>query len=312
MPYKYHILDVFTDKAFGGNQLAVFPDARGITDKQMMSLTREFNFSESIFVFPPKDPSHTRAVRIFTPGAELSFAGHPTVGVSYALAATGEIELTGDETQIVLEERIGPVPVRIRSVNGKPVFTQLTTAMIPEQGSERYEVDTIASVLSLDVDDIDVGGAYALEGWTVGLPFLFAPLKTLGALGRARINLDLWEKLLKDAWAPEIFLFVETDESRERGGVLSGNGIVRSRMFGPSLGIIEDPATGSASASFAGYLASRCSKKDGLLKWTSHQGVEMGRHSVIEIECDVAGGAVQAVRVGGASVLVSSGVMHVL
>src|SRR5215203_3188858 len=271
MPYNYHILDVFTDKPFGGNQLAVVPDARGITDEQMVSLTREFNFSETIFVFPPKDPSNTRAVRIFTPGAELQFAGHPTVGVSYALAATGEIELTGNETRIVLEEGVGPVPVLIRSENGKPVFAQLTTAVIPAKDAEAFDSEKIAAALSLDVDDLDLRDGFAIEAWSVGLPFIFVPLKSLDALGRARPNLDLWERFLGHMAAPDIFLFVAAEGS-SRDAVVGGQGVVRSRMFAPLMGIPEDPATGSASASLAGYLAARCPKKDGLLKWTSHQG----------------------------------------
>jgi trans-2,3-dihydro-3-hydroxyanthranilate isomerase len=311
MPYNYHILDVFTENAFGGNQLAVFPDARGITDEQMAAITREFNFSETIFVFPPKDPSNTRAVRIFTPGAELQFAGHPTIGVSHALAATGEIELTGDETRIVLEEGVGPVPVVIRSKNGKPFFAQLTTAVTPAKGPEVFDAQQVAAALSLSVDDLDLSDGLAIETWSVGLPFIFTPLKTVDALGRARPNVALFEQSLGHLTAPDVFLFVAADES-SRDAVLAGNGVVRSRMFAPLMGIPEDPATGSANASLAGYLASRSSKKDGLLKWTSHQGVEMGRPSRLEIECDVVSGVVKAVRVGGSSVLVASGVMHVV
>ena len=132
MEYPFHTADVFTDKAFGGNQLAVLPDARGLTTEQMVSITREFNYSETIFVLPPDDPAHTRRLRIFVPGGEIPFAGHPTVGGAYVLGITGEIPLTGDETRIIFEEGVGPVPVLIRSRNGKPYFTQLTAAKTPE------------------------------------------------------------------------------------------------------------------------------------------------------------------------------------
>src|SRR6476660_1190981 len=115
MTYKYHTLDVFSDVAFGGNQLAVVTDARGLTDDQMTALTREFNYSETVFVLPPDDPKHTRRVRIFTPGAELPFAGHPTVGTAFVLAAVGEIPLTGGETRIAFEEGAAPVQRAIRA-----------------------------------------------------------------------------------------------------------------------------------------------------------------------------------------------------
>ena len=127
MSYAYHTVDVFTDRAFGGNQLAVLPDARGLTTEQMTAITREFNYSETVFVLPPEDPANTRKLRIFTPGSELPFAGHPTVGTAFVLATTGDIRLDGDETRIVFEEGVGPVPVLIRSKNGKPFFTQLFT-----------------------------------------------------------------------------------------------------------------------------------------------------------------------------------------
>src|ERR1044072_429251 len=118
MPYTFYTADVFTDTRFGGNQLAVLPDARGLTTEQMLAITREFNYSESTFVFPPENPKHTRHIRIFTPGGEVPFAGHPTVGSAHVLAAIGEIPLTGDETHIVLEEGVGPVAGLIRSRNG--------------------------------------------------------------------------------------------------------------------------------------------------------------------------------------------------
>lgn len=311
MSYKYHTADVFTDTQFGGNQLAVIVDARGLTTEQMTAITREFNFSESVFVFPPEDSANTRRIRIFTPGSELPFAGHPTVGSAFVLANTGEIELTGDETRIVFEEGVGPVPVLIRSQNGKPEFTQLTAARIPERSAQAYDVATIASIVSLTADDIDTEGVYAIEAWSAGVPFLFVPLRSRSALARARIKMDLWEKTLRDSWAPEVFVFVEDDESLARNGVKEGNGVVRARMFAPTLGIPEDPATGAAATSFGGYLAARSSIQKGMLRYTIHQGVEMGRPSLLEVEVDMSGGSVAAVRVGGTSVLVMSGELHV-
>lgn len=311
MPYKYHTADVFTDTPFSGNQLAVLPDARGLTTRQMATIAREFNFSETVFVLPPDDPAHTRRLRIFTPGSELPFAGHPTVGAAFVLAATGELELTGDETRIIFEEGVGPVSVVIHTANGRPVFAQLTTAAIPQKGHEVYDVLDLATVLSLAPDDIHDSERHRTEGWSAGVPFLFVPVKTLDALGRARIKVDAWEQMLRDSWAPEPFLFVETEESAAGDCVRRGDGVLRARMFSPAFGIPEDPATGSACAALGGYIAARSLKRDGTLSQTIHQGVEMGRPSRIEVEVDLVDGTVNAVRVGGASVLVSSGVLHV-
>ena len=131
---RYYTVDVFTDRMFGGNQLAVFPNAAGIPSDVMPRIAREFNYSETTFVLPPTNPAHAARVRIFTPGAELPFAGHPTVGTAHVLALTGGIRLTGDETRVVLEEGVGPVSVTIRSSKGTPMFAELSVAKLPETG----------------------------------------------------------------------------------------------------------------------------------------------------------------------------------
>lgn len=297
--YRFHTADVFTDRTFGGNQLAVLPDARGLSAEQMLSITREFNFSETIFVLPPDDPAHTRRLRIFVPSREIPFAGHPTVGGAYVLAATGEIPLTGDETRIIFEEGVGPVPVLIRSRNGKPYFTQLTAAKVPEKHDGTYHADTIASMVSLKESDIDLGTGNAIEGWTAGLPYLYVPLKSRDALQRARVKADLVEQHLKGQWTSEPVIFVKDGDD------------YRVRMFAPLVGVPEDPATGSAAAAFAGYVGSRLSIQDGTHAFTIHQGVEMGRPSRLEVEMDFSAGKISAVRVGGASVLVTSGTLTV-
>ena len=299
MEYRFHTADVFTDRIFGGNQLAIVVDARGLTDELMASIAREFNFSETVFVLPPRDAANTRSVRIFTPGSELPFAGHPTIGCAIVLAETGEIEIAGAETRIVLEEGVGPVAVVIRSENGKPVSAQLTSAQLPSKGVETYDSAAVAAAVSLEAGDIDTSASNAIEAWTVGLPYLFIPVRTRDALARSRIRMDAWERNLRNTWAPEVFLFVRDGD------------VIRARMFAPTLGIAEDPATGSAVGGLSGYLAARSSVRDGTIRETILQGVEMGRPSRMELEIDVADGVVTAVRVGGASVLVSSGTLFV-
>src|SRR4051812_48923591 len=149
MTVRFVTVDVFTDRTFGGNQLAVFPDASGIDPGLLQSITREFNFSETTFVLPPADPKHAARVRIFTPGGELPFAGHPTVGTAHVLASIGAIKLIGDTTKIVFEEGAGPVPVTIRAQSGRPVFAQLTAAKLPASGPTPPSRHDVARMLSL-------------------------------------------------------------------------------------------------------------------------------------------------------------------
>jgi trans-2,3-dihydro-3-hydroxyanthranilate isomerase len=295
-------LDVFTDTRFGGNQLAVFPDARGLDTDRMATIAKEFNLSETVFVFPPENPAHTKRVRIFTPGSELPFAGHPTIGAAHALAVLGHVPLTGDLTKIVFEEGVGPVPISIRSRNGVPVFAELSVAKLPEVGPPPPSRSALADLLSVEVADL-TGGTWSPQSLSSGVPFLFVPVRDRNVLKRARVKLDRWEAILKASWAPEVFVF-SRDPEREGSHI-------RARMFAPGLGIGEDPATGSAAAALGGYLAARDAAKDGTLRWVVEQGFEMGRPSILEVEADKSDGKITAIRVGGASVMVSTGEMEV-
>jgi trans-2,3-dihydro-3-hydroxyanthranilate isomerase len=303
MNTRYLTADVFTDRKFGGNQLAVFPDARQINSDLMPRIAQEFNYSETTFVLPPDDPSHTAKVRIFTPGGELQFAGHPTVGTAHVLASIGAIKLTGDETHIVLEEGVGPVPVTIRAKNGRPDFAQLTAAKLPQIGPPPPSADTLAAMLSLKSGDVlDLDNGMKAEALSCGTPFLFVPVRDRAAVGRSRIKMDLWESALGGYITKEVFVFAMDAE-------LADNDI-RARMFAPGIGVPEDPATGSACIALAGYLAGRDPRTKGTLRWIVEQGFEMGRPSILEIEADKKHGAVTTVRVGGRTVLVCDGTME--
>src|SRR5438067_1701014 len=281
MDYKFHTCDVFTDKLHGGNPLGVVPDARGLTDEQMAAITREFNYSETTFVFPPSDPANTKRVRIFTPRKELSFAGHPTVGTAHVLAATGAIPTTGDQTNIVFEEGVGPVRVSIKSKNGEPFFCQLTAARLPEVGDPPPPVQRLAEILSLEPSDILADDLIEPEAVSCGTPFLFIPLRSPEALGWIKVDALKWEEALKSYWAPEMFVF----STEKWPGIFEG-GEIRARMFAPGLGVGEDPATGSACAALAGFLAFRSEQRAATLKWRVDQGVEMGRPSRLDLEVD--------------------------
>jgi len=295
--FPYYTADVFTSVRFGGNQLAVFPDASGIPEHQMQAIAREFNFSETTFVLPPSDPRNTRRVRIFTPGAELPFAGHPTVGTAFVLATIGAITVT-EETRIVFEEGVGPVPVVVRAPGGVPGFAQLQVAQLPQHGPPAPAAAELARALSLDPGAV-LDGPTGPEAVSCGVPFLFVPLRDRAALGRARVRLEEFDALLSSYVTQKVFVFCAEPE---RPGSTH-----RARMFAPGIGVPEDPATGSACAAFGGYLARRDKRREGTLRWIVEQGFEMGRPSILEVEADKSAGTITAVRVGGNSVLVSRG-----
>ena len=300
MRARFYTLDVFTDRTFGGNPLAVFPDATKIPESALQSIALELNLSETVFVYPPADPKHTRRVRIFTPVYEMPFAGHPTVGCAFALAALGEIPLDG-EARIVLEEGVGPVPVVIRGEFKKPAFAQLSVAKLPETGPPPPGRTHLAEMLSLDPSDI-LGGMTAPQAISCGFPFLIVPLRDLDAVRRARVRMDQWDSALKSYWAPDVLVFAR-DAERE--------GVLRARVFVPGQGIIEDPATGSAAAALGGYLSAREGAATAKLSYVVEQGFEIKRPSIIELEVDKVDGEVTAVRVGGSAVMVSEGMMDV-
>jgi trans-2,3-dihydro-3-hydroxyanthranilate isomerase len=300
--FQFVTADIFTSQQFGGNQLAVFPDARGMPEEAMPRIAREFNFSETTFVFPPTDRKNTRRVRIFTPGGEIPFAGHPTVGTAFVLATIGDIPLAGAETKIVFEEGVGPVPVTIRPKNGRPDFAQLTAAKLPEFGPKPPGEGDLARILGLEPGDV-LTGAFAPEAASCGLEFLFVPVRDRSVLARIRVRLDDFEKVLRGYWTEKVFVFCDDPE---RPG-----SHFRARMFAPTISVPEDPATGSACAAFGGYLGKRDTRVDGTLRWVVEQGFEMGRPSILEVEVDKRAGAITAVRVGGSSVLVSRGEFYV-
>jgi len=293
--FKFVTCDVFTDRRFGGNPLAVLPDARGLSDEQMQLIAREFNFSETTFVLPPDDPRNTARVRIFTPVRELPFAGHPTVGTAFVLATLGTI--ARETRDIVFEEGVGPVPVRIERAGERVTRCTLTVAQLPKQpAAAAPSREALASMLSLEQKDVLEGA----ECWSCGLPFLVVPVADLAALARCVPNDAIVRRALAD-YATQA-LYPVAREAAETW---------RVRSFVPHQTIVEDPATGSAAAAFAGWLAGRAPRGESTLRYRLNQGVEMGRPSELALDIDRAGGQVSAVRVGGAAVIVTEGSMQV-
>ena len=300
--YKFYTTDVFTNIIFGGNPLAVFPDAQGMSSELMQKIAKEFNLSETTFVFPPENPNNTKQLRIFTPGTELPFAGHPTVGTAYVLASIGVLNLENETTEIIFEEKVGPVGVSIQSQYGKPKSAYLTVAQLPKFGPSPPEPSIIANALSLDKEDLLLGD-WNPEAVSCGLPYLFVPVRDRKILGKAAVNLECWKKHLQSPWFENLYIFCFDPEHPEAN--------LRSRMFGPAFGIIEDPGTGSAASALAGYLGVRESASHGELQWIVEQGVEMGRPSILYVQAHKANGRIETVRVGGESVMVSEGTIEV-
>ena len=300
MKYPFLMGDVFTEKRFGGNQLAVLPDAAGLTSEQMQQIAREFNFSESTFVLPPHNASNTRQVRIFTPGSELPFAGHPNIGTAFVLATLGEVPLSDeDPVRLQFEEVAGLVPITIESRGGVPGVCELKAPLSLSTGVQLSSIE-VAAALSLDVEDI-VTTTHAPMVASVGLEFLFVELADVTAL--ARSCPPCLRSLLGCDGPAGIHLY-----TRGSAGMAVD---LHARMYAPGEGIVEDPATGSANCALAALLASFNDLRDGELTWRIAQGVEMGRPSILRARAVKTDGEVTAAFIGGSCVMVAEGTLEV-
>ncbi len=295
MRCRFHICDVFTARRFGGNQLAVLPDAAGLDPTVMQRIAREFNYSETTFVLPPEDHRHTRRVRIFTPQAEIPFAGHPNIGTAFVLAATGAVKPTDDAAGLIFEEAAGLVPVTVRFEKGTPVYSELVAPRSLSLGAA-LPAEAVARSLSLAPEAI-VTTTHAPRMASAGLPFLFVELRDRRALGEAQIRLDEHAEVMRAAGTEGLFVYTRDTDDAD----------LQARMFAPLHGVAEDPATGSAAVALAGLLAACAPAAEAELTWRIAQGIEMGRPSLLETRARKVAGQVVELRVGGCSVLVAEG-----
>ncbi len=293
--YAYQIVDVFSRSPFGGNQLAVLTDATGLTPQGMQKIAREFNFAESTFVLPPDDPANTCRVRIFTPKAELPFAGHPTVGTACVLAMNAHPRVAAGRP-LMLEEGVGPVSVRVE----REAEAWRATFTFPGKLEEHPMALTgqdLAAVLSIDARDVRscfFAGA--------GIRFCFVHLASRDTVDRATLERAAWTRYLAPAWSAQVHIFA---------GDLTNGGRIYARMFAPAFGIDEDPATGSAAAALVGAVAARPDFAGGPFTLEIEQGVAMGRPSLIEAAARKDQGALTAISVGGSTVPVAAGQIEV-
>ena len=298
MQRRYVTVDVFTDRAFGGNPLAVVLDAEGLSTQEMQSIAREFNYSETTFVLPPRDKAHDAEVRIFTVNSEIPFAGHPNVGTAFVLASRAQ----STPARLWFEEKAGLVPVEIASRQGKVISAELTAPQ-PLKRMTEIPVEEAAACLSLSVSDVRTD-RHVPHIISVGLPFLAIELTSREALKRAKPNADAFARTFPVDGSDAVYFYTRDVPAAERPCD------VQARMFHPgSSGLSEDPATGSATAAAAALFAELDGASDGEAKLTIGQGFDMGRPSLLLTRARKQGGRVISAHVGGACVFVMEGAL---
>jgi trans-2,3-dihydro-3-hydroxyanthranilate isomerase len=298
--YRYLHLDVFTDAPFEGNQLAVFPEPAGLTTEEMQTITREMNFSECTFIFPPEATGDDVRMRIFTPGEELPMAGHPTIGSTFALAQEGVIK--PGQAGFVFGLGVGPTPVSLEWKGNVLDFAWMTQKN-PQFGGEVKDRAGFALALGLAAGDLE---SPAPQVVSCGVPFLFAPLVTRTAVDRVSVDPAAYAEACRAAGIAELPLFIFTTDR----GWSTDDEVVYSRMLAPGFGIAEDPATGGASGPLGCFLFRHAMvPRERLSHVVSLQGAKMKRPSRIHISIEAAGDEITRVRVGGRSVIVGEGLL---
>ncbi|QFY60519.1 PhzF family phenazine biosynthesis protein [Rhizobium grahamii] len=301
MARSYSVYDVFTDRKLAGNPLAVIFDGDDLSDDAMQAIAKEMNLSETVFVRLSENPAYTARIRIFTPGRELPFAGHPTVGTAIALAERAQFGTPLDSV-CVLEENIGPIRCAVKlSVEGAS-FAEFDLPRKSQQINMPLDKMGIANALSLKQTEIGFEN-HVPSLWTAGVAFLLIPVHDVGAVQRLEFDPQLWEATVPfvDGSLASAYIYC-------RGGV---NHVAKfhARMFASGMGIVEDPATGSAAAALSGAIHHFDRLTDGHHGVLIEQGVEMGRPSFIHLHMDIEGGAIANARIGGQAVRLASGTL---
>lgn len=302
MDVAFEQVDVFTDRPFAGNPLCVVPDGTGLSAEQMQAIAREMNLSETTFVLPATDPKAAYWMRIFTPAKEIPFAGHPSIGTAYVLAAAGRFSLREPETRIFQQVAIGTLPLDIEVADGKPgqvVMTQGTPAF----GAVLRDWGQIAAALGVDAGPLAKSSLPA-QVVSTGLAHLMVPLPDLDTAGRLRPNVALLDSLLQESGALGCFAFCLQATTPDT--------LAHARMFAPGAGVPEDPATGSAAGPLGAYLAAQGVLPKTQTAFILEQGIEMGRPSRLWIEViRDSTGMPATIRVGGTTVPVIRGSINV-
>lgn len=292
LQHRYELVDVFASEPLSGNPLAVFLDGDQVPERGLQAVAAELRLSETVFVDPDCSVSAERTMRIFTPGRELPFAGHPTLGTAHVLSMQQGAVEAGQELEWTLHQKAGPVAVKVWIEGPGRSTASLTLTRPPVFGPPPPPPGVVASALGLGAESVR-SQRFASHG----VPFLLVELADAAALERAALQHGPWREHLAGAWAPHLALFA-----------LEGDRLVRTRVFAPAAGIPEDPATGAAAAALAAHLADALGRPR--LARTILQGPERERASRIAIEAEAPDGVVRAVRVAGSVVSVGRGVLE--
>jgi trans-2,3-dihydro-3-hydroxyanthranilate isomerase len=287
----FYVVDVFAEKKYAGNQLAVFLNARGLTTREMQAIARETNFSETTFIIGGKPRQGGYDVRIFTPEEELPFAGHPTLGTAFVIQRK---LIRRPVRKVVLNLKVGPIPVDFKDQGKKPGI--LWMKQLSPTFGRRFTAAKIGRALGLDERDLD--GRYPVQEVSTGVPFVIAPLRTLRAVKKIETDRSQFQAVLKGAQARCILVFCPQTYSKVNH--------LNVRMFAPLYGIPEDPATGSANGCLAGYLVKHRYFGSDRIDIRVEQGYEIGRPSILYLKAHKAAGKIQ-VYVGGKVVIVARG-----
>ncbi len=302
---RFVTLDVFTETPLAGNPLAVVLDAEGLDKVAMQAIAREFNLSETVFVLPPSEPRHRARLRIFTPLAELPFAGHPTIGTAVLLALTDRAahkrDNHADATAFGLEEGIGIVPCVVETGEGRG-RARFKVPSLPTFAGDGLEASALAQMLGLEPGDVGFG-RHKASRHGAGVPFTFVPIATRDALDRAKLDTGTFDRAVAAGKTGALYLYTPDPAPSGRR--------YQARLFAPNLGMTEDPATGSAAAAFAGVLMQFERPGEGTHDVVIRQGYAMGRPSEIDLQAVVEAGALRSVEIGGAAVVVSEGTLLV-
>ncbi|MCP4380972.1 MAG: PhzF family phenazine biosynthesis protein [Hyphomicrobiales bacterium] len=303
MSRSYAVLDVFADRPLAGNPLAVVLDGSGLSSDQMQAIAGEFNLSETVFVLPPQNPVHRAALRIFTPDTELPFAGHPTVGAAVLLGldAVGE-DYKERDVMLMLEEEIGAVRCGVYLRSESVGHATFDLPRHPQARTELMDSDLIAAALDLAPHEVGFEN-HVISSFDAGLPFAFVPVLDLDTIGQVQPRTQFFAEAFGSDQQACVYVYTRETVSSEHH--------FHARMFAPGLGVMEDPATGSAAAAFAGVVARFDQPPAGSHRYVIEQGYKMGRPSLIGLELDIDGGAVHAARISGDAVVVARGTLSV-
>ncbi|MDD5461317.1 MAG: PhzF family phenazine biosynthesis protein [Methylococcales bacterium] len=299
MNYNYYIADVFTRQLFNGAQIAVFPNAEGLSSEQMRLLARELNLTATSFVFHPDKESTMRKMRIFSPLGEIDFAGHPIIATAYVLGSCGDIKLTEEITPVIFEQNVGPIDVNITASRGKPVFVQFSRKVSSIVDRFAPTDEELAGFLSIQQSELD-HKKYSPRLVSCGVPYLIVPVWRYETVRNAKFNYSAWsQSIAPQTAAQEILLFAPKTPFVDAD--------FNARLLGPRIGIHEDPPIGSAMPAFASYLCSFKHTRKGTHTFAVDRGDAHSRRSILNLEMDNKGQEKLALRVGGEAVMFAQG-----